>query len=668
MLKGADSNYAIVGAKFNEKKDRHIITYYIDMADLDNTINILETTNQVMNDNSLNSINQALFNDSALIDRIGFDKYNISKSCFKQVIADVSNIDDFVDYDREVLSSHITQSIITLYDTGVDTKQLLRGFGIDVLSSHILDNLTVFLDENQLKTLIEKAPYLVAMSTENFSSLSPEDFKIDADTGMLYIPSPGIEPTIGVIDTLFDDTVYFHDWVEYHDMTDKNFKKTTDDKRHGTAVTSIIVDGPTLNPWLDDGCGRFKVRHFGVSLKTGFSSFTIIKLIKQIVSNNRDIKVWNLSLGSDKEISDNYISAEAAVLDQLQNEYDIIFVIAGTNRQNDSVAKIGSPADSINSMVVNSVTRSGISPHYARKGLALSFFAKPDVSYYGGSKEQFIRVCEPFNYANVSGTSYAAPWIARKLSYLIDVLGLNRELAKAMIIDAARGWDTQPTPEMIALYGHGIVPIRIEQIIQSQNDEIKFLVTDISEKWNTYNYHFPIPMKDDHYPYISRATMCYFPICNRSQGVDYTNTELNLKFGRIKDNKTIYAINDDKQNPTQDIVGENSYLYEGEARKLFRKWDNVKYISENPQKRKRVKGSYKNKNWGMEIKTNNRLDPKDGVGLRFGVVVTVKAIDGINRIDEFIRNCNLNGWLVNSIEIQNRLDIHQKINEEIEFD
>lgn len=81
-------------------------------------------------------------------------------------------------------------------------------------------------------------------------------------------------------------------------------------------------------------------------------------------------------------------------------------------------------------------------------------------------------------------------------------------------------------------------------------------------------------------------------ICNRSQGVDYTNTELNLKFGRIKDNKTIYAINDDKQNPTQDIVGENSYLYEGEARKLFRKWDNVKYISENPQKRKRVKGSY----------------------------------------------------------------------------
>lgn len=40
----------------------------------------------------------------------------------------------------------------------------------------------------------------------------------------------------------------------------------------------------------------------------------------------------------------------------------------------------------------------------------------------------------------------------------------------------------------------------------------------------------------------------------------------------------------------------------------------------------------------------------------------------INRIDEFIKNCNLNGWLVNAIDIQNRIEIHEKINEEIRFD
>ena len=70
----------------------------------------------------------------------------------------------------------------------------------------------------------------------------------------------------------------------------------------------------------------------------------------------------------------------------------------------------------------------------------------------------------------------------------------------------------------------------------------------------------------------------------------------------------------------------------------------------------------------MEVKTTNRLDPEDGEGLRFGVVVTLKEINGINRIDEFIRNCNLNGWIVNELDIQVRKDIHQILSEEIEFD
>ena len=588
----------------------------------------------------------------------------MTKTTFKQVIADVSYIDDF---EVEMASKPFRESIITLYDTKTDAKQLLKNIGIDILSSCLLDNRTVFLDENQAKILFEKAPYLVSMATENLSDLSPEDFIKDSLQGMMYIPSPGIEPTVGVIDTLFDTSVYFSEWVEYHDMVDDALPKTQNDYRHGTSVTSIIVDGPKLNPWLDDGCGRFKVRHFGVATGAYFSSFTIIKQIKRIIAENTDIRVWNISLGSNQEVNDNFISAEAAILDKIQYENNVIFVVAGTNKPNPNVIKIGSPADSINSMVVNAVTKSGLSTKYSRKGLALSFFAKPDVSYYGGSEEEYIQVCEPLGAAKVAGTSYAAPWIARKLSYLIDVLGLNREVAKAMIIDAARGWNEAPTPEEVALYGHGIVPIRIEDIIQTKDDEIRFVVTDISEKWNTYNYHFPVPMKDNCYPYYARATMCYFPICDRSQGVDYTNTELNLHFGRIKDNGSLNEINDDKQNQIETLETAQSYILEGQARERFRKWDNVKYISERIKEQKIAKKSYSNKNWGMEIKTNNRLDPQDGVGLRFGVVVTLKEMNGVNRIDEFIRNCNLNGWLVNKIDITNRIDIHEKINEEIDF-
>lgn len=664
LFKGDQSNYAIVGAKFNTEKTKHIITYFLEDVDIEDSIKLLENVSKVLTIYFTDGISKEVFEQKKLFDRIDFKKYFLSKTLFRQIVADVSYIDDF---EVEMARKHDKESIITLFDIGVDVKSVFNKIGIDILSSRILDNRTVYLDENQMNLLYEKAPYLVAMATENLSDLSPDDFIEEYESDITSIPNPGIEPTIGVIDTLFDKRVYFSEWVEYHDMVDDNIPKGQNDYRHGTAVSSIIVDGPKMNPWLDDGCGRFKVRHFGVAAGAQFSSFTIIKLIKTIIESNKDIKVWNISLGSNQEINDNFISAEAAVLDQIQYENDVIFVVAGTNKSREDVNKIGSPADSINSMVVNAVTKSGLSTKYSRKGLALSFFAKPDVSYYGGSEEQYIQVCEPLGATFVAGTSFAAPWIARKLAYLIDVLGLNREIAKALIIDAARGWNDAPTPEEVALYGHGIVPIKITDIIQTPEDEIRFLVTDVSEKWNTYNYHFPIPLKADTYPYYARATMCYFPLCDRAQGVDYTNTELNLHFGRIQDDGKLNEINDDKQN-LDDIGESRSYILEGDARERFRKWDNVKYIAEKVKDRRVPKKSYRNKNWGMEIKTNNRLDPEDGVGLRFGVVVTIKEMYGINRIDEFIKNCNLNGWLVNAIDIQNRIEIHEKINEEIRFD
>lgn len=665
LLKGRESDLAVVGAKFNDTKTKHIITYYVSDKDLEKSIKSLQNAMGILNNKFNGQLNKAVFDDYKKMNSLSFNNSIMSKSLFKQVIADISYIDDF---EIELASQQSRESIITLYDTKIETKSLLKKLGIEILPSRIIDDQTIFLNESELELLFEKAPYLVSMATTDLSELSPSDFNQVESQRKMFIPDPTIEPTIGVIDTLFDNRVYFNKWVDYHEKINKNYPKDSNDYRHGTAVSSIIVDGPRLNPWLEDNCGRFKVRHFGVAAGKNFSSFTIIKRIKEIIMENRDIRVWNISLGSNQEINDNFISAEAAVLDQIQYQYDVIFVIAGTNKPNEKIHRIGSPADSINSMVVNSVTKDGLSTRYARRGIALSFFAKPDVSYYGGSKEQYIRVCEPLGEANVAGTSFAAPWISRKLSYLIDTLGLNREIAKALIIDAAKGWNDKPTPEEISLYGHGTVPIKIDDIIKSSDEEIKFLVTDISEKWNTYNYSFPIPLQDDKYPYIARATMCYFPICNRAQGVDYTNTELNIHFGRIKDDGKINDIKGDKQNQEEDLNTEKYYLLEGEARLNFRKWDNVKYVAEMPKNRMRPKKAYEiSKNWGMEIKTNNRLDPKDGVGLRFGVVITIKEINGVNRIDEFVKNCYLNGWIVNELDIQVKQDIHKKLNEDIEF-
>ena len=69
--------------------------------------------------------------------------------------------------------------------------------------------------------------------------------------------------------------------------------------------------------------------------------------------------------------------------------------------------------------------------------------------------------------------------------------------------------------------------------------------------------------------------MCYFPKCSRNQGVDYTNTEMQLSLG-VLDKKGIKTINNDNQ------YSENApgYVREKSARNVFRKWDNVKHLGE----------------------------------------------------------------------------------------
>ena len=408
------------------------------------------------------------------------------------------------------------------------------------------------------------------------------------------------------------------------------------------------------------------MRHFGVATAKAFSSFSIIKIIREIISQNRDIHVWNLSLGSNDEVNQNFISAEGAILDQIQFENDVIFVIAGTNKASTEPAKkIGAPADSLNSVVVNSVGINNQPALYTREGIVLEFFAKPDVSYYGGTPEKWMKVCEPLGEANVSGTSYAAPWISRKLSYLIDVMDLPREVAKAMLIDSAVGWENKTDWESIKLKGYGVVPQKIDDILKSKNDEIKFVISGVSEQYNTYNYRFPVPVADGKYPYIAKATMCYFPKTSRNQGVDYTNTELDLYFGRVKNDKgDIITINDNQQS----MESEDHPMNEEEARKLFRKWDNVKHIGEVIRPKARAKKVYENKLWGMSIKTKDRLQPRDGEGIRFGVVVTLREMNGVNRIEDFIQQCSLRGWLVNRLNVEQRIDVYQTAEETVEFE
>lgn len=663
--KGKTPNESIVGARFS-KNQKHIITHYVKKETITNSINELNTAidilkreySGVLSTEQIEKINKNNFPS----------KYNMSCTRFKNLIVDSYYVEYFGVDNNEV--PYDERCIVSLFDTNTETIELLKNLNINILENRIIENNTVLLNKDEIELIKSKAPYLISMSMRDFSDITVDEIKKNKQSFGRSIPSPTIEPTIGVIDTLFDKSVYFSEWVDFRNMLSSDLPDVENEMnyKHGTRVSSIIVDGPQLNPKLNDNCGRFKVRHFGVSLHNGFSAFNIIKQIKNIVLENKDIKVWNLSLGSDIEIEENFISPIAYLLDKIQVENDVIFVVAGTNdrRGTKNELKIGSPADSVNALVVNSVNTLDNPTTYSRKGPVLSFYIKPDVSYYGGDTTSFEECINTIGVGNtedlVSGTSYAAPWIARKLAYLIHILGFSKEEAKALIIDSAEKWGNKYSEEQIELLGHGVVPIDINDIIKSKNDEIRFVISGYAEMYETYNLTLPVPIHNDKYPFIAKATICYFSTCNRAQGVDYTNEELDLKIGRIDNNEKIKSINKDGQG---DI---GTYIDEKKSRNEFRKWDNSKSIKERYSPKNGERDSYKNKLWGIRIiKTTRFYNNLTRDKIKFGLVVTLKEINGENRIDEFIQRCFFNQWFVEKVEVENQIELYNKAEEEIIF-
>jgi hypothetical protein len=212
--------------------------------------------------------------------------------------------------------------------------------------------------------------------------------------------------------------------------------------------------------------------------------------------------------------------------------------------------------------------------------------------------------------------------------------------------------------------GHGVPPISIKEIASSKDDEIKFILHGSSKLFYTEDYLLPVPQEKGRFPYAVKATLCYFPTCNRNQGVDYTGTELGLSFGKIENKKITLR---------KDNNGEKGGWHtEEDSRKVFRKWDNVKAFKTKYASSTGMTASPE-ETWGIRITYFDRnlaRDPDTGElpEINWGVVITLKAIDHKNRIDSFIQQCSLRQWLVTPISIQEKVNTYVKMNEEIKFE
>ena len=668
--KGTDINEQIVGAIFEQQC--HKITYYLLKKDvIDESIRMLNNLLDVCKEKYNGIIECRNFNIlPGEKDNNDYSAFKYGKTKFRKLVVECNSIES-ISYPVYDIKEK-TNSIVSFYKTEKNIKKICSELNIGLGPSSIFRELDdegflAQIDKNTFDILVNEVPYLISNAGPDLLKIDPVELELSDFDFKPYKIIPGSEPIIGVLDTGYTGETYFDQMVEYKNMLGEDYDPIKENDNHGTEVDSLLVDGSFINgDRYDDECGRFRVKHFSILRKEGEPSPIVIDRIKRVVKDNPNIHVWNISLGSDNPIDKNYISFEANELDKLQYENkEIIFIISGTNlpKKYDikkGPLKIGAPADSINSLVVNSVNFEGEPASYSREGGVLSFFNKPDICCFGGDLNKAIRVCNRLGEAFNSGTSFAAPWISRKMCFLMDKMNLSRETAKALIIDSAAGWNYNAKNKKYI--GYGIVPQKITQILKTRKDEIRFVLSGFSNSYQTYNYNIPIPLVEDRYPFIARATLCYFPSCSRNQGVDYTDTELSLKFGRISDDKNkIIDINDNKQDD------EKGHTLENDAREYQRKWDNVKFICSKIKANNRALKSYSNKLWGISITSKQRVK-KEIPYLRFSVVVTLREINGKNRIQTFMENCRIKGWNVEEIIINQSNEFYNEIQQDFKFE
>lgn len=671
-----DPSNNIVGARFygDSSEPKHLITYRVDDTILSSSITLLKVVAEIIQNQFGGNIDAEKLK-RAMAPKSKTDFKSINKTTFGNTVRDAFYVRRFgINREFEKTESHEIM-IVSLFENKISALDQLKLFDIEPLEASELEG-SFKLTQSEFMRLQKEAPFLISMSTD-LSKYEPElPIRKAKNPLPAHIPAPEGEYQIGVIDTGFFEEAYFADWVETDHRLGGEFGKLTEkDKAHGTAVSSIIVDGPALNPELEDNCGRFRVKHFVVAKSGDFDSFQILRNIEQIVKENPRITVWNLSLGSKLAIDENAISPEAAILDRLQSDNNVIFIVAGTNDTGLAVNKrIGAPADSVNSIVVNSVDLNNDLMGSSRRGPVLQFHSKPDVCAVGGTEDNPITVAGAFDTVLGYGTSYAAPWITRKIAFLIYKMGLPREIAKALVIDSAIGWKKFKES---SFRGFGTVPRNIEDVLNSDLDEIRFFIRTRLQSYETSTMQLPIPMKKNNFPFAARATLCYFPQCTRKEGVDYTRTEVSLRLGRVLERTikraddteekkfAIKPINNDKQDTLDAAISEDV------ARDNYRKWDNVKHIGEIIKPGARAKKSYGFARWGLAFTLKDRagvLAQRTSEGTTVGVVVTLKDLHGNNRIDEFVFNCQAAGWIVNRINMETRLDLQEELDAEIEFE
>lgn len=428
-------------------------------------------------------------------------------------------------------------------------------------------------------------------------------------------------PTIAIVDSgIRDDIPELDAWIVDRESTVAPVYRNTD---HGTFVAGLVAFAANLNPSIPGidptPCAIFDFQvipngdpdrgDVDILLESELLQ-SLEDLLKRYAN---DVKVWNLSLGTDERCSLDEFSSFAVELDRLQEEYAVSFVLSAGNydtrpllsypRTADQVdqGRITTPADSVLGIAVGSVAHmdhsdtgplTGEPSPFSRHGAGPNYIIKPDLVHCGGT-------CRPDGTQQIGvesfvsktalggncGTSFSTPLVSRVLASIYHHITPtpSRELARAVLTHHARdprsGLRVPDTEENYLGFGRPTpTPICLE--CEPWMSTLVFedtLRPGYNLEWDNFPYP-PSLIRDGRFFGHIWMTLAFAPARGASWGSEYCETHIDAHFGVYKDrrNRKTGATTSEFEGLVPPEHKNQGLLYESYQVEKLRKWAPVR--------------------------------------------------------------------------------------------
>ena len=558
------------------------------------------------------------------------------------------------------------------FEGGVEEVRYGRGlkvFRVEGLDSAALGAMRRFVGTQSIEGFPTYFPVRTAATPVR--SMVPDDFP-EPESGVDY-------PVIGIIDSgTRAGEPAFAPWLV---ARESYVPEELQDNTHGTFVAGLVVHGRHLNN--EDGrfpsCSCRFVDVVAIE-PGGTSEDVLLATIEDAVGKFPDVKIWNLSIGTDVPITDRKFSDLAVAFDRIQDERGITFVLAAGNYVQPPLRgwppdvtgeldRICSPADSVRSIVVGSVShlenaasrvRVQEPSPFSRRGPGPLYLPKPELVHIGGNCKA-DGVCAQIgvlsldgsgNIAEDIGTSFATPLVSTIAGNVAHgvVGGASRLLTRALLVHSAAMRSGTITDESLRYQGFGM-PGDVPEILGCQPWQCTVIFEiEIAPGVRFEKAVFPMPPSLFHGDKLRAdilMTLVYEPELDASYGSEYCRSNVEVSMGTFRPDE------DGKLRQKKEVPEDPRLSGSGYERDLIEhgfKWSPVKVY------RRRMPQGVECRLWRLDIGVHHRSGYAPTAPQSVCLVITIGDPKQEAPVyNEMVTQMQRLGWAANDLQLRARV-------------